>query len=703
MLVLDADFDRWERDKAKAALSRVTHSSAEQPRALNRFAFLTADGQAATPLENEALQGADDLLEMSFLDRCFLVRGCIGRIRFSTPRGRSYATGFLIAPGIILTNHHVFRNAAAARQARIEFGYWYDVAGQLPSVSNEYDLDPERFFVSNEELDFAAVAIADRSTLGEEAKARGYLRLIPTTGKAGFGEFVTILQHPDGEPMRIALRENAITRLEPDEPFLNYEADTAHGSSGAPVFNDSLQLIALHSSGKIKRDESGNFALKDGRFVSSLEGLGENDVVWETNMGFRVSRIVPALLAGARADFPVMVLALEAAMRGGDVLGATVAIAKDKPAEPELEEEMITPRAAGTVVGSSASNASSPTELVVPLELRISIGLAGPPPQPNTTQFVTPVRADLEAEALPLRIPIIYDGLDDRDGFDPDFLEMGGSAPQPTLTAKGRAIAAPLIEGSGHELKYAHFSVWMHKERRLALYTASNVDWRERRKIVEGKKTTRDALAGFPAKPAYAEQWVNDARIHVAHQLPDIFYTEDRGAFDKGHLVRRDDVCWGETYAEIQMANGDTYHVTNCSPQTKSFNQGRYGEENWGDLEDHVKAATGADNEKAIIYAGPIFGQDDPWFRGKDDHDSLRLKMPRRYWKIVVVRGEGGPEAYGFVLDQDVSAVTEKEFYVTDEWKGALKPISEIADLLRGWIDLNALSACDQYQVVLSG
>lgn len=701
MRVLETGYDQYEAPGADAErLKAASVETAVEPRAVDRFAFLTADGQTATPLEQEALLGTDDLVEANFLDRCSLVRGCIGRIRFSTPRGRSYATGFLVAPGIVLTNHHVFGNVAAARGASIEFGYWYDVAGQLPSTSNEYDFEPDSFFVANADLDFAAVAVSAVSTLGEKIIDRRYLRLIPQTGKAEAGEFVTIVQHPDGEPMRIALRENRITRLMPDEPFIDYAADTAHGSSGAPVFNDSFQLVALHARGWIKRVD-GRYALKNGEFVDSLEGVGEKDVIWETNRGFRVSRIVPALLDGAKAVFPDRVAALEAAMNGGDVLGSSVAAAKgDDPVSGSEEEEMTTPTlTANPPLAPRPGAAPASPQLVIPIELRISVTMDGIAGARLGTGAAT-MPSELEAEAFPMRIPVIYDGLDERDGFDPDFLELGEDAPRPVLTDAGESVAAPLLDGSGIELKYAHFSVWMHKDRRLALFTASNVDWRKRLKIVDGKSTSRKALAGFPETPEYAEQWVNDDRLDARHQLPDIFYSEDRGAFDKGHLVRRDDVCWGDSYPEIQMANGDTYHVTNCSPQTKPFNQGQWGEENWGDLESHVQKATKADHEKAIIYSGPIFASDDRWFKGKDDNGSVRVQIPGRYWKIVLVKGADGPEAYGFILKQDVTQVTEEEFYVTDEWKASMKTLTEIQDLLRGWVSLEALIDYDKYDEV---
>lgn len=64
---------------------------------------------------------------------------------------------------------------------------------------------------------------------------------------------------------------------------------------------------------------------------------------------------------------------------------------------------------------------------------------------------------------------------------------------------------AGVLEGDDPELRYRHFSVWMQKERRLALFTASNVDWRKRAKMVDGKSTSRDGLAGWPPNSKYAE------------------------------------------------------------------------------------------------------------------------------------------------------------------------------------------------------
>ncbi|SOB86391.1 endonuclease G [Sphingomonas guangdongensis] len=642
-----------------------------------RFKFLTADGQAATPLEQEAVLGTNDLLDVHFLDRCLLARRCVGRIRVRGGGRTGWATGFLIAPGLLLTNHHVFPTAASVASSSVGFDYWFDIAGRSPGDPDEFPLDAASFYVSDPVLDFAVVAVGARSAAGADIAARGYLRLIPESGKVREQtDFVTILQHPDGVPMQVALRENQVIRAGDDEPYLWYRADTAHGSSGAPVFNDSFQVVALHANGRIKRADGG-YVLAAGGTTDRLDGLTESDVVWEANVGFRVSRIAARLLQLAGADWPARLPAIEAAMRGGDVMSTTIDGLAGRGPGPVAAE----------VPAAPSARAVTADGLTVPITVRLSIEAGGAAAQP------TP----LESEALELRPPLIYDGLADRPGFDCRFLDPGSDVPQPVITQQGARILAPLLDGDDAELRYRHFSVWMHRERRLALFTAANVDWRQRRKIVDGKVTSRDSLAGWPPRNNYMEQWVVDPRMEARFQLPDVFYSEDRGAFDKGHIVRRDDVCWGERFEEIQMANGDTFHVTNCSPQVKRFNQAAQGQENWGDLEAAIEKVTEREAEAACLYAGPVFGATDRWFRGKDDSGTARIQIPDRFWKIVVVRGADGYEAYGFIIGQDVTAITEAEFYVTPEWAAAWTPISAIADLMRGWLDLGALAAIDQH------
>ncbi len=293
-----------------------------------------------------------------------------------------------------------------------------------------------------------------------------------------------------------------------------------------------------------------------------------------------------------------------------------------------------------------------------------------------------------------MKAPVMVGNLASRRGYQADFLELDDDqhVPLPTLTAKGKRAAARLDDDSV-ELKYHKFSIVMHKQRRMALFTASNVDWRVGLRKVNGRKPTRKQLTGLA--DGTAEKWVPDPRIADDHQLPDVFYSKDGGAFDKGHLVRRDDVCWGSSFKDMQKANGDTYRMTNCSPQVSVFNQGARGQDNWGDLETLVQRES--KSEKLIVFAGPIFAADDPVFDGRDDRGPARIRIPRRYWKIVVANGHSGPQAYGFTLTQDLSAI---EFAVPADWKRHMERVSAIEKSLHGLVSLAWLKRRDQFDTV---
>jgi endonuclease G len=235
----------------------------------------------------------------------------------------------------------------------------------------------------------------------------------------------------------------------------------------------------------------------------------------------------------------------------------------------------------------------------------------------------------------------------------------------------------------------------MHKDRRLALFTAANVDWRENTRLIDGRKPTRKELTGL--EEGVIEQWVTDPRIAAEHQLPDVFFTKDKGAFDKGHLVRRDDVAWGKPFTDMQKANGDTYHTTNCSPQVASFNRPKPSDSinNWGDLETLVQKETNA--ERAIVFSGPVLEDDDVLFEGKDEQGKTFVRIPRRFWKIVVVKGDSGPQAYGFLLEQDLSDVPIVEFTVPKRWRRDMRPIADIEEMLHGLAQLAWLKKHDQF------
>jgi endonuclease G, mitochondrial len=112
--------------------------------------------------------------------------------------------------------------------------------------------------------------------------------LIEEEGKVVVKEAVSIIQHPNGEPKQLAIRENRVVDILPD--FVHYQTDTAPGSSGSPVLNDQWEVVALHHSGVPKRDANGNILAIDGSIWKP--SMGDQKIDWISNEGVRVSRIM---------------------------------------------------------------------------------------------------------------------------------------------------------------------------------------------------------------------------------------------------------------------------------------------------------------------------------------------------------------------------------------------------------------------------
>jgi DNA/RNA endonuclease G (NUC1) len=259
-----------------------------------------------------------------------------------------------------------------------------------------------------------------------------------------------------------------------------------------------------------------------------------------------------------------------------------------------------------------------------------------------------------------------------RKGYNRRFLGIDVPPPEPL----DETLCARLEDGS-YDLPYHHFSLVVHKGRRLTMFTASNLDADPRRKEPEpGKLYTRKALGGLGKNDM--ELWFIDPRIAKEDQLPDRFFSKDQGAFDRGHVVRREDVAWGLSYQEVQFANGDTFHTTNCTPQVAGFNQPT-SSENWGDLEKYVSSEAGS--EQLSIFAGPVLAGDDPIFVGVDDEGPVRVQIPRQYWKVILAEENGELRAFAFVLRQDLSDVP-LEFAVDAAWREHMIAISDLEELL---------------------
>lgn len=255
----------------------------------------TRDGQLENidPQLEGLIGGSVDFLPFSFLEEGVVRGNCVSRVevRKQSPLGTEvlgHGTGFLIATDLLMTNAHVLKNAAIAERSRAQFRYEIDMSGSEKDVDN-WSLDPNSFFVTSpkDELDFTIVRVKQR----DGKKAGEVYSFVPLRAddRVKVGERINVIQHPKSRRKEVVLYENHITGFFEDE-FVHYAADTLKGSSGAPVFNQQWDLVALHHSGVFKKDGNGDYVVVDGEYV------------YEANEGVRVSRIVEFLRSEKVSD-----------------------------------------------------------------------------------------------------------------------------------------------------------------------------------------------------------------------------------------------------------------------------------------------------------------------------------------------------------------------------------------------------------------
>jgi endonuclease G len=320
-------------------------------------------GRGSEITDLERLVGGNDLVSVRFLSSGVTAAATVGRISLDGAIGvpTGFGTGSLVSPRLLLTNHHVLASAEAAATAVVEFGF-EEVALAQRRPGETYALDPGALFLTDADLDFTLVAVAPVSAGGRRLEDHGHNRLIEQTGKVLVGEPLNIVQHPDGGPKVVALRENSLLTILDD--FLHYRADTNPGSSGAPVYNDQWQLVALHHSGVPRKDAEGRWLTRDGSVWT--EAMGEDAVDWIANEGVRISRIIARLKAA-----PLMG---EAAAVREQALTAAPAPTPERP-------EVTVPAASATAT-TAQPGPDGAIDLTVPVRIRVHVLGTVPEPRP---------------------------------------------------------------------------------------------------------------------------------------------------------------------------------------------------------------------------------------------------------------------------------------------------------------------------------
>jgi endonuclease G len=569
----------------------------------------------------EIIQRDNDLRPMRFLQIGLLAARAVGRIRLSdspvTEEGD--ATGFLVAPGLLMTNWHVLKTADFAAAASVIFDDEDEINGE-PRETKTFMLRPDRLFVSDEKLDYALVEVAARTSAGTPLAQFGFLPLFEQTGKldpAQQRQAANIVQHPGGGRKKIALRDNYILLMPPEgaDPgkklsSLFYGTDTLRGSSGSPVFSDQWYVIAVHRGGvpEIRIvDGEPRVIRRDGSPAQRNDP--EDWIRYVTNEGTRVSRIYRSLRKKAKHDTDAA-LALERLM----------AVSQDPRLGP-----INLPTAPILLPGLPSQQEGGPEE-------------------------ITRRRSEEYASAR---------------GYAPTFLGARFRIPLPRMSSDVKRELAPLKNSTKTELKYDNYSVFMNRERRTAFFVAGNVNGLQ----LWNRPNGHGAL---PRRP----EWSFDPRMDESFQPDDMIFSN---SLQRGHLFKREDAIWGSDQQAMLHADKHSHTIPNATPMIRDFNNREWGDledivtKECKDLGHRVTYFSGP----IFRSTDPFYNElrrDVPPSRRRQG-----MRVPESFWKIVAWVEDSKLKAAGFILEQkneleEHGPITEEINFGTYQ----KRPISEI-------------------------
>jgi V8-like Glu-specific endopeptidase len=177
--------------------------------------------------------------------------------------GLSTGSGFCCRDGAIITNNHVISDTKMAHSFKAEFHFEEDASGRM-RIPHTISLDPSTLFWTSAELDVTLVGLSDAPPKD--------IQVIPLCRDATtqVGDYVSIIQHPNGGPKQIAVTNNRVVNIY--DHLVHYLTDTLPGSSGSPVFSKAWQVVAIHhAGGDLQKNSHGDpiFA-NEGILVSRL-------------------------------------------------------------------------------------------------------------------------------------------------------------------------------------------------------------------------------------------------------------------------------------------------------------------------------------------------------------------------------------------------------------------------------------------------
>jgi endonuclease I/V8-like Glu-specific endopeptidase len=581
----------YVRANAREAIrSRLAHLGLEADLGgLETRELAGAEPDSRAVIENLALErilGRNDLMPVNYLLLGQHRARTVGRIHIRDQAGQlqGFGTGFLVSPQLLLTNNHVLDSARTARSSQVEFDYEDDEAGR-DRQTVFFSLDPAAFFLTDQHLDFSLVAVAPEAAQRRAPREWGWNRLSEQAGLVVKGEYVSIVQHPQGEQKQIALRENQVIDLLED--FTHYRTDTAPGSSGSPVFNDQWELVALHHSGVPDRFADGDIKAVDGRRWQRW--MGDHRIKWIANEGVSIPRIV---------DFVKRASGLNAKQKKlRDELFAVEPPVPETAAPPTIPAAVVLPAVplAPTAVDHMLTASAASTTWTIPLHVTVQVGRPTeqtPPPSAVGVPGERPddsepgdADADLQQGLADLdqgRAQPYYDAV--RDGQDRDRYYQGIPVGELSPARLFQVLSALVRDSHRDQPRYSprlHVYPWvdLHPDRMLrSIYSGQAFEPEE---LIREDFRIQQEREMLLRELMEREGDLSPQRIQEQEDL-----LEDQNPFNCEHVVPQ---SW---FGRREPMRGDLHHLFTCESGCNSF-RGNLAYFDFSDFEEVVRGACG--------------------------------------------------------------------------------------------------------------